>query len=246
MAAKKVLLFLVEGPSEEFALQGVLAGLLNNEQVKFHIIAADVTTQERCDATSVKTLVSNQVRNFMTRYRLTRQHMLGVVHLMDTDGAFVPESAIVEDASLDHFEYTESTIAAASRQKVIERNATKSKNMLLLSRTSTTYQKIPYEAYYFSRNLEHALHGISEERTAPEKIRLSDLFHDKYADAPEEFLSFISTTPPAVPHSEYKASWDYISEQNQLHSLQRGCNLHILLNRLLNVPSGSVPNLLQA
>ena len=234
MAARKVLLFVVEGQSDAAALEGVLSKLLSNEKIRFHVVGADITTKERRGATSVKTLVNDLVKKFMSAYRLQAQDLLQVVHLMDTDGAFIPESAILEDKAVDGFVYTTTTITAPNKEDVKKRNATKSGNMLLLAHMGSTYKKIPYEAYYCSRNLEHVLYDIEQDCSTREKLRLSDQFDEQYRDAPSDFLNFISSVPPAVPVCEYGDSWDYISKPGALRSLERGCNLHILLNRILS------------
>ena len=234
MAEKKVLLFIVEGQSDEAALDGVLSRLLNNEKIRFHVVKGDITTSERQGNTSIKTLVNGQVRKFMTSYHLQPKDILQVVHLMDTDGVFVPESAIIEDREISRFEYTSTTITASSKDAVRRRNASKSNNMLQLARMGTTYKNIPYEAYYCSRNLEHVLHDIEGDCSPDEKLKLSDLFDEQYRDYPAAFLTFISSVPPAVPCCDYDDSWNYISQPDALHSLERGCNLHILLNRMLS------------
>jgi len=159
--------------------------------------------------------------------------LLQVVHLMDTDGTFVPESAILEDSSASGFQYTTTTITAPTKDSVRKRNATKSRNKLLLATMGTTYKSIPYEAYYCSRNLEHVLFDIEKDCTTREKLKLADQFDEKYRDTPTDFLNFISTVPPAVPANEYVDSWNYITKQGELHSLKRGCNLHILLHKIL-------------
>ena len=234
MAAKKVLLFIVEGQSDEAALDGVLSRLLSDKKIRFHVVRNDITTRERRGNVSIITLVNEQVMKFMTSYHLLPKDILQVVHLMDTDGAFVPESAIIEDSGISGFEYTRETITAPSKAAVRQRNATKSSNMLRLAHMGTTYRNIPYEAYYCSRNLEHVLHDIEENCSSDEKMRLSDLFDEQYKDSPAEFLTFISSVPPAVPCYDYDDSWNYISQPEALHSLERGCNLHILLNRMLS------------
>lgn len=234
MATRKVLLFIVEGQSDEAALEGVLSRLLNNKKIRFHVIKGDITTSERRGNTSIKTLVNDQVRKFMTQHHLQPKDILQVVHLMDTDGVFVPDSAIFEDSEVSGYKYTNATITASSRDAVLRRNATKSNNMLLLAHMGTTYKRIPYEAYYCSRNLEHVLYDIERDCTPDEKLKLSDQFDEQYRDIPAVFLSFISTVPPAVPCCDYDDSWNYIAQPGTLHSLERGCNLHILLQRILD------------
>ena len=51
---------------------------------------------------------------------------------------------------------------------------------------------------------------------------------------PTDFLNYISAVPPAVPVSEYIDSWDYISKQEVLRPLERGCNQHILSRKILS------------
>lgn len=234
MVARKVILFIVEGQSDAAALEGVLSKLISKEKIHFHVVGADITTKERRGSTSIKTLVNELVKKFMTAYRLKAQDLLQVIHLMDTDGAFVPESAILEDPTVGGLVYTTTTITAPCKEEVKKRNETKRSNMLLLAHMGSTYKKIPYEAYYCSRNLEHVLYNIEANCSTREKLRLSDLFAEQYHDSPAAFLSFISTVPPAVPASEYGESWSYISKPDELRSLERGCNLHILLNKILS------------
>lgn len=241
MAARKVLLFIVEGQSDAAALEGVLSELLSNEKIRFHVVGADVTTQERRGTTSVKTAVNDLVRKFVTSYRLQPKDLLQVAHLMDTDGAFVPESAIREDHAASGFQYTTTTITAPAKDDVRKRNAVKSRNMLLLAGMRTTYKSIPYEAYYCSRNLEHVLHNIENDCTTREKLKLSDQFDERYRGRSADFLNFISTVPPAVPTNEYADSWEYIKKQGELRSLERGCNLHILLHKILSQYRSIIP-----
>lgn len=235
MNEKKVLLFIVEGVSEEFALKGILASLFCNKLIRFHVVRGDATNFARQGNRSIKTYVNSLVQKFLSAHHFKTTNLLQVIQLMDTDGAFVPNSAIIEKEGLENLYYSETAIYAPSKDSVIRRNAVKSKNMLFLAHMKTTYKNIPYQAYYFSRNLEHALHDIIKDCSDEEKRNYSNEFNEKYKDQPHEFLSFISTEPPAVPCSEYVDSWDFISKAGKLHSLRRGSNLHILLKNLLSM-----------
>lgn len=235
---KKVLLFIVEGQSDAAALENVMQQILRPCKIRFHVVGADVTTRKQPPGRTIKTAVNEVVRGFMEMYRLRQGDLLGVAHLMDTDGAFVPASAVVEDPMADGFKYTTTAISAKSRQAVIDRNTLKSQQMLFLAGMGKTYKGIPYKAYFCSRNLEHALHDITGDCTAAEKIRLADSFHERYCGNPADFVAFISTVPPAVPENAYKASWDYISAKGTLRSLERGCNLHILVQEFLADSTG--------
>lgn len=231
---KKVLLFLVEGPSDAAALEHVMQQLLDPAKIRFHALRADITAMRQPAGRSIKTAVNDVVRGFVTAYRLRPQDIAMVAHLMDTDGTFVPPTAVHGDSRVQGFRYTETDITGPTAQAVLDRNSTKARQMLTLAGMTQTYSKIPYQALFCSRNLEHVLHNISRECTPEEKMALSDQFHDRFAASPQDFLRFISTVPPAVPADDFTSSWQYISAPDSLHSLQRNCNLHILLHQLLD------------
>lgn len=229
---KKVLLFLVEGPSDAAALEHVMQQLLDPAKIRFHALRADITAMRQPAGKSIKTAVNDVVCRFIKAYRLHPQDIAMVAHLMDTDGAFVPSSAVHGNSRLQGFRYTETDITGPTAQAVLDRNSTKSRQMLTLAGMAQTFRNIPYQALFCSRNLEHVLHNISRECTPEEKMALSDQFHDRFASCPQDFLRFISTVPPAVPVDGFTSSWQYISAPDSLHSLQRNCNLHILLHQL--------------
>lgn len=231
--ARKVLLFLVEGASDAAALENVMRRLLAPAMIRFHALRADITAINQPAGCSIKTAVGNVVRQFMNVYRLRPQDIAMVAHLMDTDGTFVPASAVHASSAAQGFLYTETDITGPTAQAVLDRNSIKAHQMLTLAGMSQTCGKIPYRAFFCSRNLEHVLHDICRECSAGEKMQLADKFHDRFDANPQGFLEFISTIPPAVPVDDFAASWRYISAPDSLHSLQRGCNLHILLNSLL-------------
>lgn len=232
--ARKVLLFLVEGASDAAALENVMQRLLVPAKIRFHALRADITTFRQPAGRSIKTAVGDVVRQFMNVYRLRAQDVALVAHLMDTDGAFVPASAVHGDSRLPGFRYTETDITGPTIQAVLDRNSIKARQMLILAGMVQTCGKIPYRALFCSRNLEHVLHNISRECTAEEKMQLADQFYDRFDEAPQGFIEFISTVPPAVPVDDFDESWRYISAPDSLHSLQRGCNIHILLESLLS------------
>ena len=47
MAKKKIMLFIVEGPTDETALSTVLNRIFSSESVKFQVVHGDVLTQNR-------------------------------------------------------------------------------------------------------------------------------------------------------------------------------------------------------
>ena len=92
--AKKVVLFIVEGPTDEDAFSGVMKQLHASQRVVFLVIHGDITADKSVNAQNVLSVVNQRVKDQMRRYGLHRADILKIIHLTDTDGVFVPEEAI--------------------------------------------------------------------------------------------------------------------------------------------------------
>ena len=100
MAKKKIILFIVEGPSDETSLSTVLSRIFSSSSVKFQVIHGDILTRGFTSPEKIVTAVWDQVKAFMgVIYR--KSDICRIVHLTDTDGVFIPDSAVVEDYALD-------------------------------------------------------------------------------------------------------------------------------------------------
>ena len=88
--------------------------------------------------------------------------------------------------------------------------------------------------YFVSRNLEHALYGIDSDCSNDEKRDLSNSFADKYSYDPEGFAELLLSEVIRVPGEGFDDTWDYA--QQGTHSLERGSNLHLLVDDLSGCP----------
>lgn len=86
--------------------------------------------------------------------KLRKSDIWQIVQVFDTDGTYVPETAIVQGDTKE-FYYTESTISCKNRQKIIDRNEMKSRRMEYLLQLDCI-KDIPYKCYFMSSNLDHA------------------------------------------------------------------------------------------
>lgn len=222
---KRVILFIVEGPTDEDALSPILKQIFETEDVRFHIVFGDITTDNEVNEREIIKEVNAHIKQEMDRYGYKKKDILKVIHLLDTDGAFIPETCIC--ASSDGaLQYTDEQILCREPAKMLRRNQ---KKRTAVQRLCTTAEiaKIPYSALYFSRNLEHVLHGKTDNLSDDEKIDLADEFADKYINDIESFKTFIRTESFAVAGS-YRETWDYIMEGT--NSLKRNSNFHLVLN----------------
>ena len=182
--------------------------------------------------------------------------MACVLQLMDTDGAFVPSSAIIErpigsetskrrgGQKERSFQYTEKNIYAKNREKAEERNMCKSRNMMLLRGMRETCG-IRYAAFYMSRNLEHVLADESGNPPPEAKDLIAEEFNDMFVEDLSMFKKFIND--PAIAKfntgtgdfwQRYNQSWEYIEQKDSLRSLERASNLCLLVEILERAGKG--------
>ena len=219
---KKVILFLTEGITDKVSLEGILTNLLANEEVRFYVINGDLTAREDVNTQNIVNAVSQCIKDFIARNRFKKSDILLVVHLADTDGAFVPAEA-VKYFDTERPLYFDDRIETKNPDALRRRNSTKNAALVRLTEQKTIY-RISYKVYFFSCCLEHVLHNVQAELTKKEKMKLAEDFSDKYADRPDLFIDFISSKDFAV-NGDYRQTWDFI--RKDLNSLNRFCNFHL-------------------
>lgn len=122
MSRRKVVLVIVEGPSDETALGVVLSKVFDRDQVYVHVVHGDVTSDVGTTTANVVKKVYEFVKRTMDRYRLTKANMLQVIHLMDSDGAYVPDNLVIEDQLADQTVYFTDHIVTQNREGILDRN----------------------------------------------------------------------------------------------------------------------------
>lgn len=221
---KKVVFVIVEGPSDETALGLVLEKIFDKEKVYVHVSFEDITTKRGTHSRNVVQKVAECVRQYRTQYRLQKSDFLGIIHIVDTDGAFAPDSCIVEDQTAEDPIYTEAGIRTNNKNKIELRNKQKRENMGRLS-IIKDIASIPYRIFYMSSNLDHVLYDC-QMSTDMEKENNAYQFAGKYRQDVDGFLDFIANSSFSVKGT-YKETWDFIKRDK--HSLQRHTNLGLCL-----------------
>ena len=225
MAKKKIMLFIVEGPTDETSLSTVLSRIFSSDTVKFQVVHGDVLTRDFVAPDRIIAAVNEQIKLFRGNI-YKPSDFCKVVHLADTDGAFIPEDAVVAEAveGRQYPFYTDTQILTPEPTNIIDRNARKRRNIAKLSSTGRV-GGIPYSFYYFSCNLDHVLHGRNNLSEA-EKIACSRDFDLQYADDPNAFIRFMRDESFAV-QGTYQETWAFIKQGT--HSLERHSNFRIEL-----------------
>lgn len=146
-----------------------------------------------------------------------------IIHIVDTDGVYIPEIDIKE-ADVEKAQYYEDHIDVKNVKAIVNRNRRKGAILYKLRKT-VKINGIPYRIYFNSCNLEHVLYDELKDFTDEEKQILSDDFADKYDGKVNEFIEFISDNQIAVPGT-FQKTWDYIEKDR--NSLNRHSNMHLI------------------
>jgi rubrerythrin len=219
--AKKIILFIVEGDTDEWALAGIMKRFLKNQRVYFQVVNTDITSAWTSTVTNIVEKIEEEIEKKKSEQKFYTTDILKIIHLIDIDGAYVSDEHIIQ-ANTEHAVYTSEVIQTRHLEEMKKRNKRKSSILNKLEITSEI-QGTPYCTYYFSTNLEHVLHD--EQNVSKEKKQdYADQFADEYYDKVADFIAFISDSAFAVPGT-YRETWEFI--KNDVKSLNRHCNFHL-------------------
>ena len=222
MKGRKVVLFIVEGPSDQSALSVVLSRVFDQNEVFVYVVHGDVTAAHGASPQNIIAKVGAFIKEHMSRYRLRKVDMLKVIHLMDTDGAYIPDEAVAEIPTARETVYNPSQIIAPNRHAILERNEQKRSNMDKLASVQDI-AGIRYQAVYMSCNLDHVLYNKLNSRNE-DKRRDSIEFARKYRQDIEGFISFVTESDFSVNGSSAE-TWSFIRQG--LRSIERHTNIGI-------------------
>ena len=233
---KKFIMVLCEGPTDEMALYPELKAFFDPSTIRFHICHGDPLTTYSDRGKDPMNNVKKIVRQEMKRYALRDSDVLAVFQITDTDGAFIPDSKIIEDPERHKISYGKTEIRTAFPASILSRNRKKRTNVLRVLEETNITESIPYRIYYVSRNIEHALYGRDEHLSDGQKGHLADDFADSFDRDWRALYNHIINHCSPLGRS-YEESWEKIQEGTR--SLERHTNLNFLFEDFsyLNYPS---------
>lgn len=225
MSEKQVIAVIVEGPSDENAIGGILKEFFSSEEIHFAVVHGDITSDAYITRDNVISKINDLINTIKRKYGYHNEDFIRIIHIADTDGAFT-KNCIVE-ANVDAVQYYENRIESANVEATEKRNKHKSEIMYKLYSTGKV-NNIPYKLYFNSCNLEHVLYNELKNFTNDEKEEMSDNFAEKYDGKVQEFINFISDSQIAVPGT-YKQTWKFIEKEK--NSLHRHSNMHLIFKK---------------
>lgn len=224
LARKKIVLVIVEGPSDETALGIMLNQIYDKDSVYVHIMHGDITTRKGVSAENIVAKIGNEVKSYAKSQHYTSKDFKEIIHIVDMDVAYIPDENIIEDETCKNPIYESDGIHTADQKGIINRNKQKS-NSLDRLRTTGKIWNIPYRVYYMSCNLDHVLYD-KRNSTEEEKENDAYAFAKKYRNDLDGFVEFICASEFSV-NDEYKLSWEHI--EKEMNSIERYSNLGICI-----------------
>lgn len=220
MTRKKIVFVIVEGPSDETALGAILQNIYDSNQVHIEVIRGDITTERDVMPHNILSKIGNKVKEYINNNRyIKKSDFKEIIHLVDMDGAYIPDENIIEDTSVTETVYSLTNITTSNKSNIIKRNRQKSANINKICTIPEVWD-IPYRVFYMACNLDHVLHNKINSSNAEKRFD-SRKFAEQYKNNVREFLSFISDSDFSVK-MPYKESWQFIKQE--LHSLERHTN----------------------
>lgn len=223
MARKKIVLVIVEGPSDDSALGVILNRLFDKNKVHIEIMYGDITTDMNIDPIDIAKALGEVVKRYADSMHFKQLHFQQVIHLIDMDGAYIPDDRVVENPDAEKPVYSLTNIQTAKRDLLLLRNKHKQSKIERICGMQKVWGSIPYRAYYMSSNLDHVLYGKLNS-SDEDKENDAYAFAKKYKDDIDGFLKFISDSDFSRMEG-YKESWAFIKKG--CHSLERYTNLGI-------------------
>lgn len=99
MNEKKVILFIVEGPSDRAALGPIMEEYFNSEDIKFLIVHGDITIKNYITKDNAIIKVNEQIKEKLKelkkKYNYSKTDYIKIIHLIDTDGVYISDDKVM-------------------------------------------------------------------------------------------------------------------------------------------------------
>ena len=239
MTRRKIVLFVVEGPTDADLLLPVFNAMLTRHDARSQEFHCDMLTapNHRTEfyrrngfypsETNPLDTVRRLVVDYLDRREYSPKYLECVLQVCDLDGAFIPDDHVRANPALPDITYLPDAIVTPSLDALISDHSLKQGSASAL--VSSDYLKlkrnqVPYRLFYCSRNLEHAFCGLDGTLSDRDKRIHAARVAARYANDPQAFRRLLADL--AAMHGnpvDWGQSWRYALEG--LHSLQRGSNL---------------------
>lgn len=210
--------------SDDTALGIALSQIYDKDSVYIHIMHGDITARKGGDPQNIVGKIGNDVRYYAKSQHYTAKHFKRIIHIVDTDGAYIPDGKVIDNQDCQNPRYESDGIYTKDVKGIISRNKQKRDNLYRL-RSCGSIWNIPYRVYYMSCNLDHVLYD-KRNSTDEEKEKDAYAFAKRYKNDCAGFVKFICESAFSV-NGSYSNLWKHIEKSS--NSIERYTNLSICI-----------------
>ena len=234
---KKYILFIVEGNNDKREIQAIIRAVCGHTFLEryvdaYHVHNGDITTEKDSSEKTITSKLNKIVISWRNGgeqpfQKISPSDVFKVIHIVDMDGVFIPESAILstDDAKA---QYYDSAIHFIDREAIVGRNRKKA-NVIRKLLTVKQIDNIPYEIYFVSCNMDHLLFN-QRNSIAGDKNRNAFAFAGKCKE--KSYLQNSVYADGIRAEGLFSESWEMI--QKDFNSLHRHANINIFLDCFLS------------
>lgn len=110
LARKKIVFVIVEGPSDQDALGVFLNDFFDKSKVFVHVMHGDITAQNGTIPSNILKRIVDEVKHYITNNSFKKTDIQQIIHIVDTDGAYISQEKVIEDDTVDRVQYFENKI----------------------------------------------------------------------------------------------------------------------------------------
>lgn len=242
---------IVEGQTDEDLFAAALRDHYEPKGIKIFQYRGDVFFKERHDK-NIREKIRDFVKRELERQQISPVHVIGIVHIGDTDGTFIPDDHIIVNGEVSVTEkkrYSDTHILVVNdtqKGHMEERNRDKSENhrkMIQISKLTISNKDLPYAHFFMSSNTDHVVFNL-RNLSLKEKDDLMKEYVETHNAAEIKALleAHMDVCPAGVDPFEY--TWGQI--QLGINSLGRKTNTLLIYSFIDNLLGGAdqvvVPN----
>ena len=214
--------------------------LIEEEEYK---LGGDITSSSFVTPTNIETKITNRfiIPAVKAGGGFYEKKIVKIIQIVDLDGAYLNEEHLAplaaERSDWEGLFYNPDAgvIETDNREDTLDRNERKQKNLdYLLSLTETGIKikssTIPYEIYFFSRDLDHFINNDPNMKSGKKKH--ADRFNRAYGLYVDRFCKFFFDDPGAIGHMGYDESWNEVKRGS--NSVKRFTNIDCLIKKLMD------------
>ncbi len=233
--AKRVVVVIVEGDSDETIVMELLQERYQGLEIKFDIVRGDIFFNTGLRNMNIKKEISERIKIYVKKRKYKESDILSILHIMDTDGCFIPkDSVVLRPNAVTKIVYDEDEIAAqrpTDQDFILRRNASKSRNVnIMWSANKVLSDKYKYQLYFFSRNLEHVVFDDPNPNGDGKCDRIDDFIDDLEMDLATFLMEYMIDCGDVDYEEAYVESWKNIKHSN--NSLKRKTNVPLAIRYL--------------